>query len=440
MSAVLNPTLPWYVVRETCRVCDTPLPAPYLDLGEQPLANALRDFYEKTPERHAPLRVVKCPTCHLSQLDVVVDPTILFHRDYPFASGVSGAWRLHTAKLADSLAWPEGAQAATRGFVIDVAGNDGCQLNMFRCHGWRVLGVDPAVVPLMKVGTVGQDVVPDIPFVQAFWSEDVARGIVADHGRADLIIGQNVLGHVDDPIGFLKACELALAPNGRVILEVPHVGAMLEQVAFDTVYHEHLSYWSLLALERAAQEAGLVVVDVEQFPDLHGGSRRYWLAKWPHPISSRVIGERLEEEDLATEAPYREFHMLTLERLSLVKAMLEDIAGKRMWAFGASAKGAVMLNALTLVENQVWPTRIMDDTPEKQGKRIPGLGIQVLKTPDNLALIDVLWLLSWNWTDALIRRARSLGFRGQFFVSHPTPKLIPATVEDDADDYCVPSA
>jgi novobiocin biosynthesis protein NovU/D-mycarose 3-C-methyltransferase len=428
---------PWYHVRETCRVCGTALPAPYLDLGEQPLANALRTFYDKTEEKHAPLEVVKCTQCHLSQLTVVVEPEILFHKDYPFASGTSGAWRQHTNVFAKSLGWK--GDRTPGPFAIDVAANDGTQLHNLRCEGWRVLGVDPAEIPPLSVGLLGNRRPTDVPILHRFWGQAVADEIKASHGTADLIVAQNVLGHVDDPVGFLTACASVLYEHGRIVIEVPHVGELLEQVAFDTVYHEHLSYWSLAPLEQAAMDAGLVVVDVEHL-DVHGGSRRYYLAKWPHPISTRVLEERELDAALQTDAPYREFQFRTLERLALTKELLESVAGKRMWAFGASAKGAVMLNALPLVGNQVWPTRIMDDTPEKQGKRIPGLGIQVLPTPDNLALIDILWLLSWNWTDALMCRARSLGFRGQFLVTHPEPRLIPASIAPEIPDDCVPSA
>jgi SAM-dependent methyltransferase len=433
-ATALDLTLPWYRVRETCRVCGTELPAPYLDLGMQPLANALRAPHDRSPERHAPLQVVKCPTCHLSQLTIVVEPDVLFHRDYPFASGTSRAWHVHCAALAVACGY-----TTTPRFVIDVAANDGTQLIYFKREGWDVLGVDPAHVPTVLVGTGGHEVHATVPFVHCFWSEKIAAETVTVHGPADLIVAQNVLGHVDDPIAFLKACKRALSPTGRVVIEVPHVGALLDQVAFDTVYHEHLSYWSLPPLEMAAEAAGLVVVDVEQLT-VHGGSRRYWLARQPHPVSTKVIEERTWDEALGTDEPYREFMMRTRERLSLVTELLRSVGGKRLWAYGASAKGAVMLNALRLVENDVWPTRIVDDTPAKEGLLVPGVGIRVMKTPDSLALVDVLWLLSWNWVDALMRRAREHGFRGQFLVTHPVPRLVPHSIEPDVPDDCVPIA
>lgn len=392
MSASLAPS-PTYRVRATCRVCDAVLGLPYLDLGVQPFANGQRG--------DAPLAVVRCEDCGLSQLTVTVDPAVLYDPSYPFQSGTTSAWHVHAADLASKF--------GPQGFVIDVAANDGTQLGYFREKGWFSLGVDPMGGP------------PHI--IQAFWSEKVAREIVHDFSTADLIIGQNVLGHVDDPRAFFRACEIALGPNGRVVIEVPHVGDLLDRVAFDTVYHEHLSYWSVGPIERAARAAGLVLVDVEHL-SVHGGSRRYWFARWPNPMSSSVIAERAADARLADPETYWAATMRVEERLGLTMALLESVAGKRLWGYGASAKGAVMLNALKARGNDIWPTRIMDDTPAKAGTKVPGVGIKVVQPPESLALVDVLWILSWNWTDVLMRRARTAGFRGEFLLTHPEPRLL----------------
>lgn len=389
-----------------CRVCKTALPEPFLSLGEQPMANALREPGDARPEFTAPLAVTRCPMCSLVQLTVTVDPETLYPSDYPFRSGQSAAWLAHCKALA-ALATQERSRP---GMVLDVAANDGALLRAFYDEGWGVAGVDPAPA--------------DIGIMKAFWSEAVASEWGA--GSFNLIIAQNVFGHVDEPIPFLKACAIALADDGRLVIEVPHVGDLITNGAFDTIYHEHLSYWSLNPLLEAAAEAGLSVVKVEKL-SIHGGSRRYWLAKGTENTWAQSVEDELVDEQVAglwRPETYREFALMVAENLALTKALL-DAAGERaelIWAYGANAKGAVMLNALQLIGGRN-PRLVVDDAPSKHAKLMPGVDVLV-SAHGALAAPDVLWLTSWNNAESLMQKAKDRGFRGKFLVTSPTPRFI----------------
>ncbi len=387
----------------SCRACGKPLGASYLHLGNQPLANALlRDPDEV--EATYPLTVHLCKSCGLSQLSVVVDPQVLYG-DYRFASGTTAAWHAHCEAFAKS----QGTMPRGR-FVVDIAANDGTQLFYFQEQGWRVLGVDPAPVP------------SSVPMYKACFDEIVAQEMVRDHGRADLVIAQNVLAHVDGVVGFLKGIESLLADGGTCVIEVPHVRDLITSGAFDTIYHEHLSYWTTSAVIRAARQAGLVL-DVSETLKVHGGSRRFWLVRknggHDRPVLELPIDER----------PYLRFATeveRTLKETTKVLTQIEK-QGKRLWAFGASAKGTVMLNALKAHGNTVWPECILDDTHAKQGMFSPGLHLPIyspvwMQQPNTENV--VCWILSWNWKDVLMGRAKALGFKGQFLVTCPKVELV----------------
>ena len=386
-----------FATKSHCRVCGEPLGESYLHLGDQPLANALLAS-PKDAELTAPLAVVLCKSCGLSQLTVTVDPTILYG-NYPFRSGTTAAWRDHCAILA--------RQCGEGGFVVDIAANDGTQLQPFAEAGWNVLGVEPS------------DVEPTtaIPYVREFFSQAVADSIVSQYGRANVIIAQNVLGHVDDPVGFLKAAASMLAPEGKIVVEVPNVADLIGQGAFDTIYHEHLNYWSVHSLIGAARRAGLKLQGMERL-EVHGGSRRYWLTH----RGSEVGFEDVQQVD---ERPYLQFARSTNAKLTRIAEQLDQLEGKRIWAFGASAKSTVMLNALKARGNTVWPEIILDDTRAKQGRYSPGLHLPVrpASTLRMLTQPNVLWLTSWNWIDSLKGRARELGYEGKFLVTSPEIEL-----------------
>lgn len=411
-----------------CRVCGNTALVPVLDLGEQPFANNLRAPTDRRPEPTAPLSLLWCSDCGLSQLSVVVDPDVLYS-GYRFRSGVSRAWHVHCEEFAKEVY----AQGNPR-FVIDIAANDGCQLAYIRKHSYsggeaaRVLGVDPSGLVPMLVGTAQHEVPADLPIVQGFWDASIATKIVEQHGTADLIVAQNVVGHVDDVRLFFYLCGYALAEHGRLAVEVPHVADMMRGVAFDTIYHEHVSYWSTKPIQRAAASAGLKLVRV-QWLNVHGGSRRFWFAPKnsdTQPDDTVQHSLDLDEKDgLSDPRTYEDFAGRVRSNLCLTQKGLRALEGqgKRVWAYGASAKGTVYLNALKARGNTVWPEVIIDETPDKQGFLSPGVNIPIRPFPESFVGCDVLWLLSWNWATELKARARARGFQGQFLVALPSPTL-----------------
>lgn len=385
-----------------CRACGGNPLERYLDLGDQAPANALRALSANGHlEFTAPLSVSWCPACGLSQLDHVVSPDILY-ANYPFRAGVSRLWQSHCAMLMTSL------EAPGRKFLLDIGSNDGTLLQEAADRGWKVLGVDPSPTDT------------PLPSLAVLWSSGVARRIARLHGKADVITATNVFGHVDDAKDFLDGIVIALKPQGLAIIECPHIFPLLEHVAFDTIYHEHLSYWSLRPLEMLAESVGLKVIDVRMFTELHGGTMRYILTPGnvQTHVKTSVTGLRVLESAQFQQGitPYREFAQRTQTKIQdfFDRVMSARQAGKRLWGYGANAKGAVLLQAAGIREPTV--ERIVDDADSKWGLLMPGSHIPITDAKD-LSPPDMLVLLSWNNADELKAKAQARGFRGEFLVA-----------------------
>jgi len=304
------------------------------------------------------------------------------------------------------------------GFVVDIAANDGSQLNQFRSADWKLLGVEPSDVPTLMVGAHPNEVRANIPIIRQFWSQAVADQIRREHGPVDVVIAQNVFGHVADPVEFLKATKSVLAEDGQIVIEVPDVGDMIDNLAFDTIYHEHLSYWNGLALERAAEASGLRVKKLEQFPDIHGGTVRYWL-------EHRDGATQFERSPLVSDTVYTAFAQRVSHTIDLTSSIISGIEKTKFLAWGASAKGAVMMNAIyNRWPRATFPRAVIDQTPEKQGLLTPGVHIPVIAPPDDLSDVDVIWVLSWNWLPQIRAQAEQRGFSGKYLVTSPSPRLV----------------
>jgi len=388
-----------------CRACGGSDLIPYLDLGEQALANAfltkedlLRDEFK------APLGVQWCPECGLSQLTHVVSPERLYST-YLYASGANPAWAAHQQALVDAVT----ALRPEKQFVVEIASNDGTLLERFQAAGHGVLGVEPAK-NLVDCSTV--------PTVHRFWSPAVAEGIVQFHELADVVVAQNVFGHVDDTRSFLQAVARILADEGVCLIECPHILALLDQNAVDTIYHEHLSYWGLRSLLYAVAGTGLSVTHVEAFPDLHGGTMRYYLQLGDRPMS-RAAQNLLEREENVYRlgvGPYLNFGRRARDIIRRFREWVTDIPDEqRVVGYGASAKGNVLLQAADVNLDY-----LVDDSPLKAGRYSPGLHIPVVETFQS-PLPDVCVLLAWNWAEELKTQATAKGFRGRFLLPLPEP-------------------
>ena len=381
----------------------------WFTLGTQPLANALLSTPD-APEETYPLTVQRCRNCGLSQLTHVVDPDVLYG-DYAYVSGASPSWHVHSQGLVAIVQehFPDAK------FVLDIASNDGTLLTHFEDAGYEVMGIEPATNLAFA---------SPVPVYNGYWGTTAARHITKQQGPADVIIAQNVLGHVDDVHEFLRAIERALALGGVALIEVPDLFMLLGKTAFDTIYHEHLSYWALTPLKLAAEQAGLQLVHWDPIA-VHGGSMRVWLKRRGLPdlsVVSRLSDER--RGGLFESGKYKQFAARVEVLLRQIDEMLETLHGQGLsiWGYGCPAKGNVLLNALR-DRGSILPEVLIEDADTKIGKFAPGTRLPIRNAGGILSECDVLMLLPWNIADSLKERARARGFTGQFLIPIPQPAL-----------------
>lgn len=408
---------PGYELRSNCRICGSPDLEPYLDLGLMPLANAIRDPGDTSEEFRAPLAVVLCPRCSLSQLTAVVPAPRLFSH-YVYRSEISGTWRSHCERFAREARAEAGLEDGA--LVVDIGSNDGTLLAAFHRDGFRAVGVDPAANLAPIARTKG------VEAVTAFWGRAAAARLVAEHGRPSLITATNVVAHVDDLDDFVGGVCDALAERGRFVLEVPYIGDFLEKSEFDTIYHEHLSYFLLRPLLELARRHGLRAAYARRIP-IHGGGLRLYLERGEQAReevqSVRAILAFEQDAGVHGIRPYKVFarQVRSIQR-DLRETLQRLAAGGRMVAgFGASAKGATLLNSIGATPREI--AYIVDDTPDKQGKLAPGTRIPIVsfdalstRRPDDLVI------LAWNFVEEILERTESYARAGGRYII-PVPAL-----------------
>jgi len=405
-----------------CRGCDRPLGAPFLDLGETPLANAFvhpRDAARAEPRY--PLAVARCEGCGLVQLERTVPPEALFSR-YAYFSSYSTSFVEHARRMAGDFARAYGIGPGRR--VLEIASNDGYLLGPLSERGATVLGIEPAE----NVAEVAR--AKGIPTLVRFFGEAVVPQIREALGPADLIVGNNVLAHVPDVRGFLRAVRACLSPTGVAVFEVPHLAELLARAEFDTIYHEHVFYFSLGALRSLFDAASLEVFDVEQSA-VHGGSIRVHAgAPGARPVSG-AVSDLLRDEDaagLSTAEPYVELARAVDRIRRDLRALLEDLKarGKRIAAYGAPAKGNTLLSFCGIDRGSIDFT--VDRSPHKQGLLLPGSRIPILP-PDALLerMPDATLVLPWNLEREIVgQQAAYLARGGRMIVPIPRPRFIEA--------------
>lgn len=397
----------------SCGACGTPLPAPLLDLGRTPLANAYLD-HPDAEEATWPLAVARCPACGLVQLTTLVPPDQLFS-DYAYLSSVSRSYLEHARGLCETLTRRHQLGAQSR--VVEVASNDGYLLQFFAERGIPALGVEPA----RNIAAVAN--ARGLRTINAFFDEDVVEAIRRDVGPADVLIGNNVLAHAPQVVPFLRAARSLLAPGGHAVFEVPSLRELLAGVAFDTIYHEHVYYFSAGSLRAVGAMAGLRLVDVEPLA-VHGGSLRATFAVDGEP--SPAVDEAIRAEQTLPADLDRFARQVDLARTEL-RALLERLhaEGATVGAYGAPAKGNTLLNAAGIDARLVSFT--VDRSPLKQGKWLPGSRIPVL---DGGALLarqpDYALLLPWNLaTEIRAQEAEYVARGGRFILPLPRPVILP---------------
>lgn len=417
---VMRQEAPPTATRKVCRVCGSADMTPFLDLGRVPLANAyLREEEISQPEFKEALVLQLCRGCGLTQLTKVVPPERMF-RHYLYRSSTPKTFHDHCRNLAKTAA----AKASCKegDLVLDIASNDGCLLSKFREIGLRVVGVDPA-----------ENIVPDaekagIPTLCAYWSRGVAQDILSRFGPPKIITSQNVLGHTDDVHEFASAVDRCLAPRGLWIIEVPYVLDFIRHNEFDTAYHEHLSYFSISALAALGEKHGFQVVDVQYFSKIHGGTVRVFVARsGDYKPTARVASFLAKERafGLRSLAPYKAFAKRVLANKKDLVKCLEDLRrkGKKVWAYGAGAKGNILLN-FSGITSDLSPV-VIDDNPQKWGYYLPGSHMRIAKIEELVGSdVDYLLVLAWNFGEEIIRRCKAAGYCGGYILPVPTVQVV----------------
>ena len=406
-----------YKTVKQCRICNSKNLVKYLDLGKTPLANSLIDTKNKSKkELKFPLRVLYCKDCSLSQLSIVVNPKVLFSQ-YVYRSSISKTFEKHCKEMAEKLV--RMIKNYKNDLVVDIASNDGCLLRQFKDKGFRVVGVEPA----RNIANIANS--NGIETLCTFWNHDVSKKIMEKYGQVKVITATNVLAHVDDLNEFLKAGNSLLEKDGLFVVEVPYLYDLLMKNEFDTVYHEHLSYFLVKSLKKLYEANGLNIFRIEEYP-IHGGSLRIYASKNTLKIDKSVndLLEFENNEKLYDAKTYKSFENkvknIKKDLVNLLKKLKKN--QKKIVAYGASAKGNTLLNYCGIDKNLI--SFVVDDTPEKQNKFAPGSKIPI-KSSDYLDTEkpDYIVLLAWNFAKELMSKTKEHKLRGGKYII-PIPKVI----------------
>jgi SAM-dependent methyltransferase len=404
----------------TCRFCSEALDYVFCDLGMSPLANAYLDADQlHQAESFYPLRAFVCSQCYLVQLEEFESPEKIFG-DYAYFSSYSDSWlehcRRYTIEMKNRLNLDKNSQ------VIELASNDGYLLQYFKEAGIPVLGIEPAA----NVAAVAID--RGIDTLVEFFGVETATQMSANGHLADLLLGNNVLAHVPDLNDFVAGMRLVLKPHGVITMEFPHLLRLMQYNQFDTIYHEHFSYFSLHSVERVFSRHGLAIFDVDELPT-HGGSLRIYAqhadaaAERPRQDGVTALIDTERAAGLTQLATYGEF----ATRVQHAKCDLLDFLisakreGKQVVGYGAPAKGNTLLNFCGIGRDFLDYT--VDRSPAKQGRYLPGTHIPIC-SPDQLASTrpDYILILPWNIKDEIIERAQFVREWGAKFIT-PIPKV-----------------
>jgi hypothetical protein len=402
-----------------CRSCKKAGLRPVLDLGTMPLADGLLTSEQlKEHEPAFPLEVAFCPSCSLVQILETVPPEQLFGKDYPYFSSFSDHLLAHSRNNALNLI--KIRNLGKQSLVVELASNDGYLLKNFVENGVPVLGIDPAEGPAKAAIKIG------VPTLNDFFGKELATRLSKEGKRADVIIGNNVLAHVADTNGFVEGVHILLKETGVGVFEFPYVRDLIEHGEFDTIYHEHLCYFSATAIDHLFRRHGLYLNDVERL-SIHGGSLRIYVEP-REAVKDSVKNLLAEEKKLGVDGyPYYEqFAQRVKDLRKDLRKMVSQIKseGKKIAAYGAAAKGATLVNYVGLGTDSI--DFVVDRNVHKQGKFMPGVHIPI-HDPARLMQEkpDYVLLLPWNFKDEILKQQepyRKGG--GRFIIPIPTPKIV----------------
>ncbi len=402
-----------------CRSCKQAGLFGVLDLGLIPLSNGLlTEAQLSNSEDKFPLELAYCPKCSLVQILETVPPEKLFCEDYPYYSSFSAALLEHSRRNVLSLI--RKCKLDADSLVVELASNDGYLLRYYVQNGIPSLGIDPAEGPARSAEKVG------VPTLCSFFTRELAQKLANDGRRADIIHANNVLAHVADTNGFIQGIRILLKDEGLAVIEVPYVKDLIDHCEFDTIYHEHLCYFSATALDYLFRQNGLYLNDVERL-SIHGGSLRLFVARTEN-VQESVRRLLKQEQKLAVDKYeyYEDFGDKVRNIRRRLRKLLHSkkAEDKTIAAYGAAAKGAIMLNIIGIGPDVI--EYVVDRNIHKQGKYMPGMHIPVCD-PSRLEkeLPDYVVLLPWNFKDEIL--SQQAGFRnkgGKFVIPIPEPVIV----------------
>jgi hypothetical protein len=403
-----------------CRSCSGNELHIILDLGSQPIANALLDEEDLNQlEAEFALSVAFCPACALLQVTETVPADVLYRRQYPYFSSSSPALLQHSADHVEQLVSKHGL--GPRSFVVEVASNDGYLLRNFVDRGIPCLGIDPADGPVGRANAAG------VPTLHDFFGLQCAKKLTSQGKRADVVIANNVLAHVDNINDFVAGFSHLLKQTGVAVFEFAYAVDMIEHCEFDTIYHEHLFYHTLHGLTPLFNRHGLYLYDAERLP-IHGGSLRLTVSR--APARSAAL-DALFAQEAALGVDKVSFYNDFAERVRVLRSSLAELLvskkaeGKRIACYGAAAKGATLVNYLDLGEG--FFEFVVDANSYKQGKYMPGQRIPI-RHPEQLVAEqpDYVLLLVWNFAGEVMGQQAAYRERGgSFIIPVPEPCIIP---------------
>tara|TARA_E500000178_G_scaffold228482_1_gene225208 strand:+ start:1789 stop:2988 length:1200 start_codon:yes stop_codon:yes gene_type:complete len=393
-----------------CQVCNNEINLSLIDMGLMPIANDLLHL-KKSKSKLYPLQVLLCEGCKLFQLSVRIDPQHIF-TDYFYHSSYSSSWLNHARTFAENV--KRNIDFNENNFIMEIASNDGYLLKNFNNHKYRILGIEPAknVAEIAKKN--------GIPTETIFFNEINVEYLIKKHGKPKLIIANNVLAHVPDLKGFLRALDIIASEETLISIEFPSVANLITSFQFDTIYHEHFTYLSLVTIENLIDELNLKVFKVEKL-QTHGGSIRLWITKKSNyfPIDESVHLERTYElnSQIFDKSILELFSKKALNRVNKFNNFIESLKTEnlKIYAYGAAAKGISFLNFCGDHARSI--QGVFDKNEMKQGCYIPGLNIEILD-PKKIEKIrpDYIIILPWNIKEEIQKELS--------FISHWSGKFI----------------
>lgn len=405
-----------------CRFCGKSLVTTFVDLGMSPLCQTHVEAWQLGDrEIFYPLHAYVCNHCFLVQLGEFATPEEIF-TEYAYFSSYSESWLQHCKNYCNAM--QERFSLDRKSRVFEIASNDGYLLQYFVQAGVEVLGIEPAE----NVAAVAR--AKGVPTISKFLGEQTARQIVSEFGRADLVLGNNVLAHVPNLNDFVEGMRVLLAPSGVITMEFPHLVELMTHNQFDTIYHEHFSYLSLTTVEKVFAAHELTLFDVERFPT-HGGSIRVYArhsGSASHPVTQRVSVMKDEEDrfGIATLSAYADFerrvHAVKRDVLDLLISIKRE--GKSIAGYGAPGKGNTLLNYCGIRTDFLDFT--VDRNPYKQGKYTPGTHIPICDPAQiKVAKPDYVFILPWNLKDEIIQQNSFIReWGGKFIVPIPKAEIV----------------